>query len=92
MAIIVPNTASSLASSGCIPGTADKWVWVGLRTPITASGSVTWYRGASATSGCELIAIAASPAATLMFGPFNSPCPLSAQGVTGGCAVLWMKQ
>jgi hypothetical protein len=92
MAIIVPNTASTLSSAGCIVGSADRWCWVGLRTPLTASGSVTWYRSNSAISGSEMFPISLSPGMIYMYGPFNSPDGIFAAGISGGCAIVWMKE
>jgi len=91
MAIIVPNTASSFASAGCIPSSCNVWAWIGFRTPITASGSATFFNAASPTSGCELLAIAASPGQTQMFGPFLAYNGLYVNGVSGGCALAWLK-
>lgn len=91
MAIIVPNTASTFAAGACVVGSENVWVWLGLAVPISSSGSVMFYRSASATAGRELMPIvmgACQP--TVMFGPFNSPSGIYASP-TGGCAVVWMK-
>ena len=91
MAIIVPNSGSTLSSSGSVPGSQDHWAWIGLQT-LSSSGCVTWYRGASPVSGCELIAIALEANQSVLYGPFNPPEGLCAAGVSGGCALVWLKQ
>ena len=92
MAIIVPNTASTFGAAACVVGSENKWVWLGLRTPPTASGSATFYRTASPTSGCEMLALSLSPGGfSGMAGPFNAPCGVYINGVSGGCAIVWMK-
>ena len=92
MAIIVPNAASTLSAAACVVGSSNKWVWIGFRTSITASGSATFYATSTCTSGCEMMSIAASPGQVIgLFGPFNSPNGISVAGVTGGCALVWMK-
>lgn len=93
MAIIVPNTASTFAAAACVVGSQDKWAWVGLSTPIGASGCVMWFRSGSGTAGRELLPITASPGQVIgPIGPFNSPCGLFAASISGGCALVWMKQ
>jgi hypothetical protein len=100
MAIIVPNTASTFATAGCVVGSDSSnggkvgaWIWLGLRTPITASGSATFYRTGASTSGSEMLAISLSPGQFAgMFGPFSSPNGVYIAGITGGCAIVWMKE
>lgn len=91
MAIIVPNAGSTLVNSGCIPGSEDKWAWIGFQTQ-GASGSMCWYSTNTCTSGCELIAISLPAQQQVLFGPFNSPCGLYAAGIVGGCALIQMKR
>lgn len=92
MAIIVPNTASTFAAAACVVGSQNCWAWVGFRTGIGASGSAAFYQGNTCTSGCELVSIAASPGQTIIIPqPFNSPCGIYAAGITGGCAIVWLK-
>ncbi len=91
MAIIVANAASSITTDGSVPNSSNRWVWIGLRTGITASGSATWYQTNASTSGCELMAIAAACGKNLLFGPFNSPCGLSVTGISTASALLWIK-
>lgn len=90
MSIIVPNTASSLASSGCVPGSERVFAWIGLTTG-SVSGSVCWYATNASTSGCEIMGIALLAQQQAIFGPFNSPCGLYAAGVNGGCALVMLK-
>lgn len=90
MAIIVPNTASTLGSSGSIPNAADKWAWIGFQT-LTASGCCVWYRSSASTSGSELMAISLSPQQSVLYGPFNSPNGLTVVGISGGCALIMLK-
>lgn len=89
--IIVPNTASTLAAAGCVVGSENKWVWVGLQT-LSSSGSVCWYQTNACTSGCELMAISLLSNQQVLYGPFNSPCGVYAAGVSGGSALAWMKR
>lgn len=93
MSIIVPNTASILASSGCVVGSQNKWIWVGLLSAFGASGSATFFMGAS-SAGCQLIQLANSACntQTMMYGPFNSACGVSVGNLATACAVVWMKQ
>lgn len=91
MAIIVPNSASTFASPACVPGSENKWAWLGLATPIGASGCVMFYRSSTCTAGKELLPITASPAQTVLLGPFVSTCGIYAAMVSGGCAVVWWK-
>ena len=91
MTIIVPNVASTLAAAGSVVGSAGVWAWVGLQT-LTASGSVCWYSTNTCTSGSELLSISLAAQQSAIFGPFNSPCGLYAAGVSGGCAVVWLKK
>lgn len=91
MTIIVPNTASTFASPACVPGSENHWAWVGLATPINASGCVMFYRSSTSTAGKELMPIVASPAQNVMYGPFNSTCGIYAAMVSGGCAIVWWK-
>lgn len=91
MAIIVPNTGCTFAAAGSIPGAANAWAWIGLRT-AGASGSATFYRTTACTSGCELLSIALDANQVQMFGPFNSPCGLYVTGITAACAIVWLKQ
>ena len=93
MAIIVPNTGSTFASAACVVGSEDKWCFFGFRTLPNASGSATFYRTASPTSGCEILSISLSPGqATVIPQAFNSPCGVYINGVSGGCAIVWMKE
>jgi hypothetical protein len=95
MAIIVPNAASYYGAAACVPNSENKWVWLGITTPISSSGCVTWSMGPSTTSACNrIVAIAACAADTKIYGPFNSACGVSAAsfGGTGACAVVWMKR
>lgn len=91
MAIIVPNTASSITANGSIVGGANVWAWVGLRT-AAASGSATWYSTTACTSGCELISFSLSPHQAKRWGPFNSPCGLYVTGITAASAIVWLKR
>jgi len=91
MAIIVPNTASSITANGCIVGSENVWAWIGLRT-AGASGSATFYTTTACTSGCELMSIALSPHQVTMFGPYNSPCGLYVTGITTASALAWLKR
>lgn len=94
MAIIVPNSASIFSAAACVVGSENKWVWLGLVTPISSSGCVCWSMGPSTTSACNrLVAITSSPADTKMYGPFNSVTGVSAASLsgTGACAIVWMK-
>ncbi len=90
MAIIVPNTASIIDVSGCIIGSRDVWAWFGFQT-ATASGSCMWYQTAASTVGYEIMGISLSPMQQVLYGPFNSPCGLSAASISGGCAVVMLK-
>jgi hypothetical protein len=93
MAIIVPNTASVFAAPACVVGSEDKWAWLGLSTPIGASGCVLFYRSSTSTPGKELLPIVACPAQVVgPLGPFCSTSGIYAAGVSGGCALVWMKQ
>ena len=92
MAIIVPNTASTFATAACVVGSENAWSWLGFRTPITASGSATFYRTNASTSGCEIMSISLSPVKIVIIPQaFNSPCGIYIAGITGGCAIVWMK-
>ena len=98
MAIIVPNTESTMTTAGSVVGSnvsaggrSGAWVWLGLVTGVGASGCVLWYRTASGVTGCELLPISLSPNSAVMFGPFNSPCGVAACPILGGSAVVWMK-
>lgn len=90
MPIIVANTASTLAAQTCVVSSENRWAWYGFQT-LTASGSVTWYRTGSPTSGCELIAISLSPMSQVLYGPFSSPNGLFAASIGGGCALVQLK-
>ncbi len=92
MAIIVPNTGSTFSAAACVVGSENKWVWLGFRSTPTASGSATFYRGGSPVSGSEIYAVSVCPGQpTVMSGPFNSPSGIYINGVSGGCAIVWMK-
>lgn len=94
MAIIVPNSASIFSAAACVVGSENKWVWLGITTPISSSGGVSWSMGPSTTSACSrIVTIAASPADVKMYGPFNSVTGVSCAsfGGTGACAIVWMK-
>ena len=92
MAIIVPNTGSTFAAAACVVGSENKWVWLGFRTAIGASGSVMFYRTSTSTSGSEIAPIAASPGQTIIIPQaFNSPNGIYVGSITGGCAIVWMK-
>lgn len=90
MAIVVPNTASSLTANGSVVSSCGVWAWIGART-AAASGSCTWYRTSACTSGCELVSMALSPFQTVLLGPFNSPLGLYVTGITAASALVWMK-
>ena len=95
MAIIVPNSASIFGAAACVVGSENKWVWLGMVTPMSSSGCVSWAMGPSTTSACaRIIALVASAATTTpMFGPFNSVTGVSAASLTAGaCAIVWMKK
>ena len=94
MAIIVPNSASIFAAAACVVGSENKWVWLGLTTAMSSSGSVAWSTGPSTTSACSrIVTIVASAADTKIYGPFNSVSGVSAASLsgTGACAIVWMK-
>lgn len=92
MAIIVPNSASTFGAPACVPDSENKWAWVGLSTPMGASGCVMFYRSSTSAPGRELLPIVASPAQTIgPIGPFVSSCGIYAAMVSGGCAVVWWK-
>lgn len=88
MAIIVPNSGSTLTSAGLAPNSASHWGWIGLQT-LTTSGCAAWYWGTACTSGSELMTISLSPMSQVLYGPFNGPDGLYVTGVAGACA-LWM--
>ena len=90
MAIIVPNSASTLGSAGGVPSSCNAWVWLGFQT-LTASGSVTWYQTTACISGCEIFSISLSPQQSVLFGPFSFSKGVYAAGVTGGCALVMLK-
>ena len=93
MAIIVPNSASTFSTPACVVGSENKWAWVGFATPIGASGCVLFYRSSTSQAGRELLPIVASPAQVVgPLGPFVSSCGIYAANVSGGCAVVWIKQ
>ena len=91
MAIIVPNVASSITTNGSVVDSENKWVWVGARTALAASGTAVWYRTSTSTSGCELMGFSLSPGQNEMFGPFNSPNGVSVTGIVTASAIVWMK-
>ena len=92
MAIIVPNSSCNLTAAGCVNDSNNRWVWLGLSTPLTASGCVVWFRDTTNTAGCELLPIVASPGQTALYGPFNSPNGVYAGSVSGGSALCWYKK
>ena len=87
MTITVPNAGSTFTTATALPSSCGAWAWYGLRTGIGASGSCVWYWGNACTSGCELMAIAASPGRSYLFGPVISSTGLYVTGITGGSAI-----
>lgn len=99
MAVIVGNAASVLDADAFVAGSdtttngqVGPWVWLGFSTPIGASGSVMWFLSASETAGNEFLPIALSPAQLKMEGPFSSCCGVYAACISGGCALVWLKE
>lgn len=86
----LPNTGSTLTTAGSIYSSSLAAVWLGFSTPISSSGSVMWFRGPSATSGCEILPIVASPAQTVVYGPFIFTLGVCAGSITGGSALIYM--
>ena len=93
MTIIVPNTGSTFSAAGSVLNAANHWAWLGFVTAPAVSGCVMWYRDSASTSGSEIlpIVIASSNGQPVMFGPYNSPNGLYAGGISGGCAIAWLK-
>lgn len=85
----LPNAGSTLTACGVVPSSCNLAVWLGITTPISSSGSVMWYKGACATAGCELLPIIASPAQTIIYGPFIFSDGISCGSITGGSALLY---
>jgi hypothetical protein len=93
MTIIVPNTASTFAAAACVVNSENHWAWLGFVTPMGASGCAMFFQSSTSTAGKELLPIVASPAQVVgPIGPFNSSCGIYAARVSGGCAIVWMKQ
>lgn len=92
MAIIVPNAACILTADACVANSEDRFAWVGLLTPLTASGCVVWFRDNTNTAGCQLVTIIASPGQQVLLGPYNSPNGLYAASISGGSALAWYKK
>lgn len=84
-----PNAGSTLTTAGCIPNSANKPIWLGLATPLSSSGCVVFYKGASPQSGCELLPINASPGSVQIYGPFFLPNGVSTCSISGGSALIY---
>lgn len=92
MPLLIPNSSSTISTSGSVPSSQGKNVWLGLQT-LTASGSCTFYQTtAGCTSGSEMFSISLSPMSLQVFGPFNSPCGIYIAGIGGGCAIYMVRK
>jgi len=92
MAIIVPNQFHSYSTNGSQPGSEEgAWAWIGLTTPITASGQVTFYSAASPLAGYEIGTFYFFPGHFDVKGPISSKRGLCWDGLTGGCALVWLR-
>ena len=86
----IPNSGSTITSSGSIVNSTNNDVWFGFATPITSSGCVIFYHTTASTSGWELLTMALSPGNTEFFPyPINSPSGLYVAAGSGGSAFAW---
>ena len=86
----LPNSGSTLTSSGSIPCSLNSDVWLGFATPVTSSGCVIFYHTTAASSGYEIVAMALSPANIQFFPyPINSPSGIYAATGSGGSVFAW---
>lgn len=88
---VAPNAGSTYTIAGCIPATACNPFWVGLATPLSSSGCVVFFKGASPVAGSELIPINASPGQQVLFGPFYFSAGVSTCSITGGSALVYVQ-
>jgi len=87
----IPNNASQTTVSASVPCSIGNDVWLGLVTPPTSSGSVTYFRTASETAGCIMCSIVTGCYSTVFLPyPFNSPAGIFAASISGGSAFFWM--
>ena len=86
----MPNAASQTTVSGSLASTAGVDVWLGFVTPISTSGSCTFFRGGSEVAGSIMCSIVASPGQTIFLPyPFNAPTGGIFGGSISGGSVFW---
>jgi len=86
----IPNAGSQTTVSGSIPSSLGNDVWLGFTTPITSSGSVTFFRSSSEVAGSILCSVVASPGITMFFPyPVNSASNGLFAGCISGGSVFW---
>lgn len=90
LAIIVPNQSRTYTTDGFEPSTVQgTWAWVGLTTPTTSSGCVTFYRSGLPAPGREMVSFALLPGDCKQLGPFSSEFGVCWSGLSGGSAFVW---
>lgn len=89
--IIAPNAASTYTTAGSLTNTASAPTWVGMSTPLTSSGCVTFYRGASPVAGSAFLVVNASPGRVEMHGPYYFSDGISTSSISGGSVLVWLQ-
>lgn len=95
MAIVaITNVASTFTACGTVPSTCGHFMRVGFTATPGGSGSAMFYTGSALTDGSPLLPIVcASGGQTVMSPLFNSALgSIIVASVSGGSAILWMKQ
>lgn len=88
--IIFPSAGSTYTTAGSYPNTAAVAVWLGFCTPLSSSGCVVFFKGASPTAGSEFLPVVASPGQQVIKGPFFMTAGFSTCTITGGSVLVYL--